>query len=150
MNSIQETPWDNPRFRNWVSVARACHAVSRAMGQELAPLDLKPAHLDLMMNIHRHPGYSQQEIAKKLLVGRSNITMLLPQLEKRGFVRREADEIDRRVLRLYMTDEGELILSKALSIYLSLIDRLTKKTSDEDCDALGRAMHNIIMGLEAD
>src|SRR5690606_348970 len=26
MNNKQDLPWDNPRFRNWVAVARACHA----------------------------------------------------------------------------------------------------------------------------
>ena len=32
MNKMQELPWDNPRFRNWVAVARAFHSVERAMG----------------------------------------------------------------------------------------------------------------------
>ncbi|TIQ12813.1 MAG: MarR family transcriptional regulator, partial [Mesorhizobium sp.] len=27
MNIKQELPWDNPRFRNWVAVARACHVL---------------------------------------------------------------------------------------------------------------------------
>src|SRR5690606_2632314 len=38
-----ESPWDNPRFRNWVAVARACHALERALTAKLAPLGLKPA-----------------------------------------------------------------------------------------------------------
>ena len=87
MNNKQEPsqslPWDNPRFRNWVAVARACHAVERAVAAALVPLDLKPAQLDVLMNLYRHPGMSQHDLARKLLVGRSNITMLLPQMEKR-------------------------------------------------------------------
>ncbi len=31
--------------------------------------------LDMMMNIYRHPGMSQQELAEKLIVCSSNITM---------------------------------------------------------------------------
>ena len=31
MNKKQDLPWDNPRFRNWVAVARACHSVERAL-----------------------------------------------------------------------------------------------------------------------
>ena len=92
MNKKQDLPWDNPRFRNWVAVARACHSVERALASALQPLDLKTAQLDVLMNLYRHPGMSQHDLARKLLVGRSNITMLLPQLEKRALVRRDNDE----------------------------------------------------------
>ena len=88
MNNKQDLPWDNPRFRNWVSVARACHALERSLAAKLAPLDLKPAQLDVLMNLYRHPGMSQHDLARKVLIRRSNITMLLPQLEKRGQVLR--------------------------------------------------------------
>ena len=69
MNNKQDLPWDNPRFRNWVAVARACHAVERAVAAALAPLHLKPAQLDVLMNLYRHPGMSQHELARKLLRG---------------------------------------------------------------------------------
>ena len=114
MNIKQELPWDNPRFRNWVAVARACHVLERTLATKLAPLDLKPAQLDVLMNLYRHPGMSQHDLARKLLVGRSNITMLLPQLEARGLLLREADEKDKRVLRLNLTEAGEALLMLAL------------------------------------
>src|SRR5690606_24469755 len=103
MNNKQELPWDNPRFRNWVAVARACHVVERTLGARLAPIGLKPAQLDVLMNLYHHPGMSQHDLARRLLVGRSNITMLLPQLEARGLLRREGDEKDKRILRLILT-----------------------------------------------
>lgn len=141
---MQETIWDNPRFRNWVAVGRACQAVERALSQSLTPLGMKTAHLDMMMNIHRHPGLSQQELANKLLVGRSNITMLLPQMEKRGLVRRETDKRDKRVLRLYLTDEGEDVLAKALDIHLALVERIMANTPVDECDIVGAAMNRVV------
>src|SRR5690606_26667100 len=88
MNKKQALPWDNPRFRNWIAVVRAEKAVVRALTRALAPLDLKIGQLDVLMNLYRHPGMSQHDLARRLLVGRSNITMLLPQLEKQGLLRR--------------------------------------------------------------
>lgn len=143
MDKKQETIWDNPRFRNWVAVARACHAVERSLGQSLAPLGIKTAHLDMMMNIHRHPGMSQQELANKLLVGRSNITMLLPQMQSRGLVRREPDKRDKRVLRLHLTEDGESLLQEALKIHLGLVERAMAGTSETECDIVGKAMNRV-------
>ncbi len=120
-----EPPWDNPRFRNWVAVARACHALERALATKLAPLGLKPAQLDVLMNLHRHPGMSQHDLARRLLVGRSNITMLLPQLETRGLLRREGDEKDKRILRLTLT---ATVIALAIGIPLGVISALKERT----------------------
>ncbi len=116
MNNKQDLPWDNPRFRNWIALVRAEKAVVRELTRSLAPLDLKIAQLDVLMNLYRHPGMSQHDLARRLLVGRSNITMLLPQLEKQGVLTREGDEKDKRVLRLKLTEDGEALLMKALKV----------------------------------
>jgi hypothetical protein len=103
MNKKQALPWENPRFRNWIAVARACHVMGQTLARELQPLDIKPPHLDILINLFRTPGISQQDLADKLLVGRSNLSMLLPQMEKRGLLIRRGDPRDRRVLRLELT-----------------------------------------------
>jgi DNA-binding MarR family transcriptional regulator len=150
MNKKQELPWDNPRFRNWVAVARACHSVERALGAALQPLDLKSGQLDVLMNLYRHPGMSQHDLARKLLVGRSNITMVLPQLEQRALVRRENDEKDRRVLRLYLTDAGEVLLMEALKLHMALIEKVMAAATPAECDMVGDHMRRIIEVLKVD
>lgn len=147
---MQETPWDNPRFRNWVAVLRAEKAVVRLLSRELAPLGLKIAQLDLLMNVHRHPGASQQELARRLLVGRSNITMLLPQLEKDGLVVREPDPEDKRAFRLSMTQKGEELLQRALQVYTGIIDRVMAQSSAAECDQMGELMRRIVDELRED
>jgi len=143
MNKKQDLPWDNPRFRNWVAVARACHSVERALASALQPLNLKTAQLDVLMNLYRHPGMSQHDLARKLLVGRSNITMLLPQLEKRALVRRDNDESDKRVLRLFLTAAGEALLMDALKVHMALIEKAMAGSSAADCDFVGDQMRRV-------
>lgn len=143
MNKQQPLPWDNSRFRNWIALVRAEKAVVRELTRALAPLDLKLAQLDMLMNLYRHPGLSQHDLARRLLVGRSNITMLLPQLEKQGLLRREADEKDKRVLRLFLTAEGDALLLKALAIYTKLIDRVMEQSTPAECDMMGDIMRRI-------
>ena len=150
MNKRQDVPWDTPRFRNWVAVARACHSVERALAAALQPLDMKPAQLDVLMNLYRHPGMSQHELARRLLVGRSNITMLLPQLEQRSLVRRENDDRDRRVLRLFLTASGETLLMDALKVHMALIEKVMASSSPAECDLVGDHMRRIVEVLKVD
>ena len=148
MNKPQLLPWDNPRFRNWIAVVRAEKAIVRELGKALAPLDLKLVQLDLLMNLYRHPGTSQHDLARRLLVGRSNITMLLPQLEKQGLLRREPDAKDKRVMRIHMTQKGETVLMEALKVYTALIDRVMAQSTPAECDAMGEVMQRIADSLK--
>ena len=147
MNKMQALPWDNPRFRNWIAVARACQVMGLTLTRALQPLDIKPPHLDILVNLFRTPGISQQDLADKLLVGRSNLSMLLPQLEKRGLLVRTVDPQDRRVLRLELTTAGVALTEEAIVIQSALIDRTMKTASAEECDLVGEVMTRIIREL---
>ncbi|MCI1002874.1 MULTISPECIES: MarR family winged helix-turn-helix transcriptional regulator [Brucella/Ochrobactrum group] len=146
----QKLPWDNPRFKNWIAVARAGKAVERALAQGLAPFDLKIADLDVLMNIYRHPGESQHDLARRILVGRSNITMLLPKLENRGLLMRTGDPVDKRIIRLTLTPDGEKLLGEALLVYTDLIDRVMAQSTAAQCNAMGNMMRRIADMLEKD
>ncbi|WP_252923915.1 MarR family winged helix-turn-helix transcriptional regulator [Aliihoeflea sp. 40Bstr573] len=141
-------PWDNPRFRNWIAVVRAERAVVRELAKAIAPL--KIGQLDVLMNLYRHPGLSQHDLARRLLVGRSNITMLLPQLEKQGLLRRDPDDNDRRIMRLYLTDDGDKRLMTAMEIYAALLDRVMAQSTPDQCERLGDQMRRISDALKED
>lgn len=147
MNKKQAFPWDHPRFRSWISVARACQLMQQALGRALVPLDIKPPHLDILVNLYRFEGISQQELARKLLVGRSNMSMLLPQMEKRGLLERRPDPKDKRVLRLALTDEGRALSEKAMRIQTDLIERTLSATPIEDCQRLADNMDLLIQRM---
>jgi len=147
MNKNQALPWENPRFRNWIAVGRACQVMGLTLARALQPLDIKPPHLDILVNLFRTPGISQQDLADKLLVGRSNLSMLLPQLEKRGLIVRRGDARDRRILRLELTPEGVSLTEEAIIIQSALIDRTMKTASAQECDLVGEVMLRIIAEL---
>lgn len=149
MNKKQALPWDNPRFRNWIAVARACQIMSLTLTRALQGLDLKPPHLDILANVYRYPGISQQDLADKLLVGRSNLSMLIPQLEQRGLIERRTDDDDRRVLRLTLTAKGETLTEDALAIQTEVIDRSMAASSVDECNRVGDVMRRMVEQLTA-
>lgn len=128
-------------------MARACQLMQQALARALAPLDIKPPHLDILVNLYRFEGISQQELARKLLVGRSNMSMLLPQMEKRGLLERRADQRDKRVLRLFLTEEGRSLSEKAMRIQTELIERTLSATPLDDCQRLAETMDLLIQRM---
>lgn len=150
MNKNQALPWDHPRFRSWIAVGRACQMMQQALSRALAPLDIKPPHLDILVNLYRFEGISQQELARKLLVGRSNMSMLLPQMEKRGLVERRGDPKDKRVLRLYLTESGNSLTKQAMAIQTDLIEATLSTTPLEQCLAMAEVMEGLTRRLQSE
>ncbi len=144
MNKNQSLPWDHPRFRSWIAVARACQLMQQSLARSLAHLDIKSPHLDILVNLFRFEGISQQELARKLLVGRSNMSMLLPQMEKRGLIKRRGDKQDKRVLRLYLTEEGRRVTEEAMAIQTALIDRTLSDAPIEECESIAEHMERVV------
>jgi len=144
MNKKQVLPWDHPRFRTWIAVGRACQLMQLTLARNMAHLEIKPPHLDILLNLYRREGISQQELARKLLVGRSNMSMLLPQLEKRGLIVRRGDGKDKRVLRLFLTPQGKEITEKAMEIQTALIDMVMGATSEDRCLDVAEHMEKIV------
>lgn len=146
--STARLPWDLPRFRNWLAVARMHQLWKKVFSEALAPLGIQLAHYDVLANVFRTPGLTQQQLAEKLLVGRSAMSMLLPELERRGLIERRNDETDRRVRRLWLTQEGEVLTRKALAIHAAKIEAMMGVLSDEECNAVGTMMWRVVAYLE--
>lgn len=146
---MTELPWDRPRFKNWLAVARVHSLWAQRLATELMPLGLRVSQFDIMANLIYEPGMTQQRLAQKIFVGRSNLSMALPDLEASGWLRREGDMEDRRAKRLYLTAEGERIARAGLEAECRLLDEMMEALSDAECNALGEFMRRIAERLKA-
>lgn len=86
----------------------------------------------VLTHLFRKNGITQSELAELLEVEKPTLGRLLDRLEAKGWVRREADAADRRVKRLYLTDEVEPIM-KAMRIAAADVrrDALAGLSADE-------------------
>lgn len=141
-------PWELPRFRNWVSVGRVNQLVRKRLGDALAEQGLDLPGYDVLSAVFRFPGLTQSELADKLLVGRSNLSMLLPDMETQGLLRREPDENDKRIRRVYLSVKGEKQAKKGVHIQVMLIEHMMDSISEAECDAIGESMRKVIQFLE--
>lgn len=138
-----DLPWEMPRYRNWIAVARVNQIVRRAMGEGLASVGLDLPHYEVLAAVFRYPGLTQQELADKLLVGRSNLSMLLPDMERRGLIARRPDAEDRRLRRLFLTPEGEAQAREGLAIQVRLIEHMMGSLSAQECEQIGEMMRRV-------
>ena len=96
------------------------HNLIRCMNQYraglLAPLDLKSCHASYLLEICACPGISQERLAHRLYINKSNVARQLAALEEGGYVSRRPGEEDRRVMRVYPTERALAALPRIQAI----------------------------------
>ncbi len=71
---------------------------------------LKGFHSKYLLAICNSPGLSQDAIAKRLFVNKSNVARQLAALEKEGYVTRSPDPSDKRVSLVYPSEKALSVL----------------------------------------
>ncbi|MDN3015479.1 MarR family transcriptional regulator [Paenibacillus sp. BSR1-1] len=74
---------------------------------KLAPLNIAPEQNLILMLLWEKDGLTQNEIAKKLEKDKTNIARMICNLEKKGFISRQINEIDNRSFNVFLTENGK-------------------------------------------
>ena len=84
-----------------------------------------PAIISTMALIRQNPGIRHGALADALMIQRPNMTSLLNELEREGYVSRRPSPTDKRSVALYLTDRGERAVARMLDSILTLDRAMT-------------------------
>ena len=87
-------------------VNRVARSAGLYRGEKLERIGLNGCQHTYILTICRNPGVSQEQLARLIIINKSNVTRQLAVLEQNGFITRVPDEKDRRVLRVYPTQKA--------------------------------------------
>jgi DNA-binding MarR family transcriptional regulator len=139
---------DEEAIRSWLSVVRAYHLCSELMAQRLAALDVRTAEHEILANLRREPGLSQQTLAARCFTAKSHISNLLGEMESRGWVRREPDPADGRVKRLVLTVAGARLAERTAAVQAGVVALMTDGMPRQDLEQVRAAMANVGQRLD--
>lgn len=119
-----------PSFMRYINVVGRCAAIYRA--DRLKDTGLAENQHSYILCVCRNPGISQDALARKLFINKSNVTRTLSQLEASGYVRREQSPEDKRVTLVYPTDKAEAALPGIRAILREWREYLTAELTQEE------------------
>lgn len=105
------------------------------LGRMLADTGLKAIHCPYLLALARNPGLSQEQLAGRIHVNKSQVTRQLAALEENGYILRRAGE-DKRVFLVYLTEKGEAILPKIREGFQDWNELVSGDLSEEEFDQL--------------
>ncbi len=133
----------------WLSVVQSYNQCSAAMTRRLAPLGLSILQHEMLMNLLRSPGLSQQRLAEKCFSAKSGISMQVAAFEKDGVIDRRVDPNDARARLLHLTGAGEALAKQALAVQTEIVEAMTNGYDQNELVDLKRRMDAITDVLKA-
>jgi MarR family transcriptional regulator, organic hydroperoxide resistance regulator len=119
------------------------HAISRMYNSYAAPFDMTMAIGYVLLNIDKKKGTPATKIAPALGLEARSLTRMLKSLEDKKWIRRETDEDDRRVVNVYLTEEGKRKRDIAREGVILFNDAIYEKIGEDKLSVFFEVMHKI-------
>jgi DNA-binding MarR family transcriptional regulator len=107
---------------------------------QLAPMGLKACHASYLQEICTDPGISQDKLAKRICINKSNVARQIAVLEEDGFVRRTPSATDKRIMELYPTEKTLELLPQIQKILSHWEFWLTQDLTEEEVSIVAEAL----------
>lgn len=118
--------------------------------KEFKKLGLGEMHHTYILSICDEPGISQETLACKIFINKSNVARQLAQLEQKGFITRQNDEKDARRLRIFPTDKALAIEAEIRSILADWNQKLLAEIPTEQQPNLLSELQTIVEKAETE
>ena len=115
--------------RDITEIARCCAQYKVDM---LSPMGLKGCHASYLSEICACPGISQDKLAQKICINKSNVARQAAILEEDGFIIRKPSESDKRCMELYPTEKTLELMPRITGILECWDQCLTQELTDEE------------------
>ena len=89
------------------------------------------------------PGITMGELCERLYLACSTATDLIDRMEKNGYLERNRDTEDRRVIRLSITEKGQNIIDQVINARRRYVDSILKQLTQEEMDQLAQSLEKL-------
>ena len=100
--------------------------------EALAPMGLKSCHASYLTEICAAPGISQDKLASRICINKSNVARQAAILEEDGFITRVPSPTDKRIMQLFPTQKTLDLLPRISRVLVGLECCLTADLTEEE------------------
>lgn len=122
-------------LNTYIKLVRAVESLNRRLYPFLTKHSLTESQFAVLEALYHIGPLNQRELSTKLLRSPGNITMVIDNLERRKFVKRERGELDRRHYIIHLTSSGKEFISKIFPEHLeAIVNEFGVLSETEHCE----------------
>ena len=122
----------------FINLMRASDSVAGRLAQQVEQSGLTLGQFGVMEALLHLGPMCQHTLAEKLLRSGGNVTLVIDNLEKHGWVRRERQKDDRRLVKIYLTLKGERLIARVIPEHAEAVTKEMSGLTPNEQEALRR------------
>jgi MarR family 2-MHQ and catechol resistance regulon transcriptional repressor len=131
----------------FIKLMRATERLNLCLSHGLASTGITPGQLAVLEALLHLGTLSQRELARKLLRSDANVTTVVDNLERDGWVRRERSAEDKRVVQVGLTAAGRKKIESVFPAHARRITELLSALSESEQDQLAALCKKLGLSL---
>lgn len=120
----------------FIKLMRATESLNNRLNRHHAEANLTVSQFGVLEALHHLGPLNQKALGEKLLKSGGNITLVIDNLEKSGWVERQQDPNDRRCMLIHLTPEGEEFIADYFPKHLNRIKSEFDVLSNDELEQL--------------
>jgi MarR family 2-MHQ and catechol resistance regulon transcriptional repressor len=116
----------------FIKLMRASESINTRLNRHLSEADLTLSQFGTLEALYHLGPLNQRSIGEKILKSGGNITMVVDNLEKSGYVVRKSDPNDRRAVLIHLTRKGKQFISDFFPKHLEKIKEEFSVLTDQE------------------
>ena len=129
-------------------IKSAWHAISRMYNQQAAEEGFTTAIGFVLININSTEGTPATKIAPKLGLETRSLTRMLKTMEEKGMIYKMPDPIDKRSVRIFLTDEGKKKKERSVNTIKEFNDQVREIVTEDELQDFFRVFEKIQLVID--
>ena len=113
-------------------IKSAWHAISRMYNQQAAQEGFTTAIGFVLININSKEGTPATKIAPLIGLETRSLTRMLKTMEEKGLIFKKADPVDKRSVRIFLTEEGKQKKEQSINTIMNFNHQVREVISDSE------------------
>jgi DNA-binding MarR family transcriptional regulator len=129
-------------------IKSAWHAISRMYNQQAAEEGFTTAIGFVLININSKEGTPATKIAPLIGLETRSLTRMLKTMEEKGLIYKKADPLDKRSVRIFLTDEGKEKKEKSINTIRNFNEQVREVVSEKELNAFFEVFEKIQLVID--
>lgn len=121
-------------------LAQVCRMTGHHLKTHMEKLGLHRGQGFALIQLWHHDGVPQHELSEAMHISAASVTNMLQRMERDGWITRERDREDQRVVRVYLTPRAKDLQAEARTVFREMEEELSSIYSDEERETLKRLL----------
>ncbi|MGC1969016.1 MAG: MarR family transcriptional regulator [Candidatus Acidiferrales bacterium] len=132
----------------YINLVRASDSVLSKIGTHLESEGVTQGQFAVLEALLHLGPMCQHALAKKLLRSGGNMTLVVDNLQKQGWVKRVRQEKDRRMVQIHLTPKGRRLITRIFPEHAKAIARVMGELTPAEQEELRRIARKLGRGAE--